>query len=336
MSIYEKNGKFYCRFQLNGERHHYKCNGATSIKEAQKIENQYIYKVQQQQNGVLPRDEERVSLTKFYQCYEDYAKLNKKTWQEDINRLNIIKYIWKNKKYAVDIKNQDIEELKKALLLRGISKITANRYLEILSKMFNLGIDNGWLAVNPIKKTSKFTAKNYQIRYLSKDEEVSLFKVASAIWQDIIFVELQTGLRQTNIRLLQGKNIKLDFRIIEITENKGNKHIKLPMTEKLYNFFKDKNLKSDDYVFLNPKTNKPYDKQVFQREWVALVKKAKIEPIRFHDLRHTVGTRLAEIGIPINVIREYMAHSDIKTTMQYVHTASYQLQKAAELFNSYN
>lgn len=321
---------------LHGERHHYLCSGASSVKEAEKIENAFKYKLQQQQNGVIPRDEERVSLTKFYQCYEDYAKLNKKTWQEDINRLNIIKNIWKNKKYAVDIKNQDIEELKQALLLRGISKITANRYLEILSKMFNLGIDNGWLAVNPIKKTSKFTAKNYQIRYLSKNEEVSLFKVASAIWQDIIFVELQTGLRQTNIRLLQGKNIKLDFRIIEITENKGNKHIKLPMTDKLYNFFKDKNLKADDYVFLNPKTNKPYDKQVFQREWVALVKKAKIEPIRFHDLRHTVGTRLAEIGIPINVIREYMAHSDIKTTMQYVHTASYQLQKAAELFNSYN
>lgn len=336
MTITKRNGKYYCRFQINGERHHYLCSGASSVKEAEKIENAFKYKLQQQQNGVIPRDEERVSLTKFYQCYEDYAKLNKKTWQEDINRLNIIKNIWKNKKYAVDIKNQDIEELKKALLLRGISKITANRYLEILSKMFNLGIDNGWLAVNPIKKTSKFTAKNYQIRYLSKNEEVSLFKVASAIWQDIIFVELQTGLRQTNIRLLQGKNIKLDFRIIEITENKGNKHIKLPMTDKLYNFFKDKNLKADDYVFLNPKTNKPYDKQVFQREWVALVKKAKIEPIRFHDLRHTVGTRLAEIGIPINVIREYMAHSDIKTTMQYVHTASYQLQKAAELFNSYN
>ena len=57
MSIYEKKGKYYCRFQINGERHHYKCNGATSIKEAQKIENQYIYKVQQQQNGVLPKDE---------------------------------------------------------------------------------------------------------------------------------------------------------------------------------------------------------------------------------------------------------------------------------------
>lgn len=189
------------------------------------------------------------------------------------------------------------------------------------------------------KESSKFNYSSLYlqgIRYLSKNEEVSLFRVASAIWQDIIFVELQTGLRQTNIRLFQGKNIKLDCRIIEITENKGNKHIKLPMTDKLYNFFKDKNLKADDYVFLNPKTNKPYDKQVFQREWVALVKKAKIEPIRFHDLRHTVGTRLAEIGIPINVIREYMAHSDIKTTMQYVHTASYQLQKAAELFNSYN
>ena len=97
MTITKRNGKYYCRFQINGERHHYLCSGASSVKEAEKIENAFKYKLQQQQNGVIPRDEERVSLTKFYQCYENYAKLNKKTWQEDINRLNIIKNIWKNK-----------------------------------------------------------------------------------------------------------------------------------------------------------------------------------------------------------------------------------------------
>ena len=108
------------------------------------------------------------------------------------------------------------------------------------------------------------------------------------------------------------------------------------MNQKVYKFFKNRKLKDDDYVFLNPKTNEPFDKQVFQREWLKLVKKAEINAIRFHDLRHTVGTRLAEQGIPINVVKEYMAHSDVKTTMQYVHTASEQLQKAAEVLNSYN
>jgi integrase len=203
--------------------------------------------------------------------------------------------------------------------------------------MFNLAIDNEWLYVNPIKKKTKFSVKHYQIRYLLQEEEQEIYQAASTVWKEIIFIALNTGLRQSNIRLLQGKNIKLDFRIIEITENKGNKHIKLPMNQKVYEFFKSKNLKENDYVFLNPKTNQPYDRQVFQKEWLKLVKKAGLEnPIRFHDLRHTVGTRLAEAGMPINVIKEYMAHSDIKTTMQYVHTASSQLQKAAEVLNSYN
>ena len=32
-----------------------------------------------------------------------------------------------------------------------------------------------------------------------------------------------------------------------------------------------------------------------------------------------IGTRLAEKGVSINVIKEILAHSDIRTTMKYVH-----------------
>lgn len=52
---------------------------------------------------------------------------------------------------------------------------------------------------------------------------------------------------------------------------------------------------------------------------------------RFPDLRHTVGTRLAQRGVPVPVIKEIMAHSDISTTMQYVHQASEQLVQAVNL-----
>ena len=122
MSIYEKKGKYYCRFQINGERHHYKCNGATSIKEAQKIENQYIYKVQQQQNGVIPKEEKKILLKQLYDFYEKYARLNKKTWQEDSNRLNIIRDIWKNKKYAEEV----LPKLHSNLLLNFPFSIVGN------------------------------------------------------------------------------------------------------------------------------------------------------------------------------------------------------------------
>ena len=55
---------------------------------------------------------------------------------------------------------------------------------------------------------------------------------------------------------------------------------------------------------------------------------------RFHDLKHTVGTRLAEKGVPIPVIKEVLDHSDIKTAMRYVHTADKQILSAMNQLNS--
>ena len=72
-----------------------------------------------------------------------------------------------------------------------------------------------------------------------------------------------------------------------------------------------------------------------EKEWNKIKAKAGITDFRFHDLRHTVGTRLAQNGIPVPVIRDIMAHSDIKTTMRYVHTAEEQMQKAMAVLNSY-
>ncbi|MBR6162630.1 site-specific integrase [bacterium] len=333
MTVYsnKKNNKWYCKFTIKGVTKHLLCAGATTEKEAKEIENAFKFRLQQQLNGVIPRDDKKKKLTELYKFYEEYALLNKKSFKDDIYRLNKIKAIWKNKKYIDDIKIKDIEDLKVNLLGYKLSKTTINRYLEIISKMFNLAIANEWITKNPIKKGVKFITKNYQIRYLTEDEEKRLFKNSSGVFKDIILVALNTGLRAGNLRQLQGKNIKLDFKIIEVTENKGNKHIKLPMNETLYNFFKTKTFKDEEYIFLNPNTNQPYTESSFLAEWHKIRKKAKVEDLRFHDLRHTVGTRLAKAGVPINVIKEIMAHSDIQTTMRYVHYANEQMQNAMEL-----
>ena len=74
----------------------------------------------------------------------------------------------------------------------------------------------------------------------------------------------------------------------------------------------------------------------FKNIWTKIKDKAEVENFRFHDLRHTVGTRLAKANVPVPVIREILAHSEIKTTMRYVHTASEELQKAMNVLNSYN
>lgn len=44
---------------------------------------------------------------------------------------------------------------------------------------------------------------------------------------------------------------------------------------------------------------------------------AGLRPVRFHDLRHTFGTRMAAAGAPIRSIQEWMGHSDTRTTQRY-------------------
>ena len=51
--------------------------------------------------------------------------------------------------------------------------------------------------------------------------------------------------------------------------------------------------------------------------WKTAKKKAGIENFRFHDLRHTVATRLVNAGVPLPTVKKVMTHSDISTTMRY-------------------
>ena len=93
----------------------------------------------------------------------------------------------------------------------------------------------------------------------------------------------------------------------------------LPINQNLMDLF-NKTPESErvGYLFVNPNTGKPYTD--IKKAWHTALKEAKIENFRFYDLRHTVGTRLAKSNVPVNVIKEILSHSDVKTTMRYVHS----------------
>ena len=46
-------------------------------------------------------------------------------------------------------------------------------------------------------------------------------------------------------------------------------------------------------------------------------KAAGIRAVRFHDLRHSFGTRMAAAGAPLRAIQEWMGHCDYATTLIY-------------------
>jgi site-specific recombinase XerD len=56
-------------------------------------------------------------------------------------------------------------------------------------------------------------------------------------------------------------------------------------------------------------------------------RKAKLQQVRLHDLRHTYCTNLAAQGLAPWILQILMGHSDLKMTQRYVHLTPADLNK---------
>jgi integrase len=73
----------------------------------------------------------------------------------------------------------------------------------------------------------------------------------------------------------------------------------------------------DDLVFGHPHTGHPLDRSQVLKRFKRYCRTAGIREQRFHDLRHTFGTRMAAAGVPLRTLQEWMGHADSKTTQIY-------------------
>ena len=73
----------------------------------------------------------------------------------------------------------------------------------------------------------------------------------------------------------------------------------------------------EDLVFCHPETGNAYDASKMRKRFKAALARADVREVRFHDLRHTFGTRMASAGAPPRALREWMGHKDSRTTDIY-------------------
>jgi integrase len=74
--------------------------------------------------------------------------------------------------------------------------------------------------------------------------------------------------------------------------------------------------------------------QVLRGPWAAAKAAAGVENFRFHDLRHTRGTRILRATGNLAAAKEALKHRSIKTTLRYAHATDDDVRNALEASDS--
>lgn len=347
MVVYQhENGRWYYRFQIRGKGYHKAIPEATSRRDAEKAEAIMRAELLQGKFNLADNRGEML-FTKLVDVYIEYTKANNASYKTCIGKAERFRAYFANKKLC-DITPVMVEQYRKKRRSeykdqkseKPIANTTINREVEILRKMFNIAIDNEWCDKNPAssKVVKKLKEENILERYLSVEEEASLFAQCigeHSYMKPILICALNTGMRKSEILGLKWNCVNMKERFMTLLHTKSGKKRKIIINSKLMPVLEElKEVKCCDYVFSNPTTqNRYFD---LKRSFDSICKKANIENLRFHDLRHTAGTRMVAAGIDLVVVQDILGHADIKTTMRYTHPVNERKMLAFEALANFS
>jgi len=328
-----KKGKRWCiNFQTQDKKRVRKvARLAQSEEEAVVVLQEEIQKAFDHEYSTTRR-KEKISFRDFAQKYlELYAQTNKISWKTDRSCIKNMNHYFGNI-YLSELTSEDIEKFKKDKLSNGLQKSTVNRYLAILRKMLNLAKDWGYLPQEREIRFRLFPERdNLKERILSEAEEKRLLQTSSELVKSVVKVALNTGMRLREILNLRWNQINFNARVIKVDNAKNGKirfvDVNTPLLRELQ-MLRSRDGQSPN-VFSNPETGKPY--LDIKTGFKAACRRAGIEGLRFHDLRHTFASRLVERGVDLITVKDLLGHSTVKMTERYTHSSRQSKKNAVEL-----
>jgi integrase len=267
-------------------------------------------------------------------------------------RIGMIKKVFGDRP-ATSIRPYEIADWLDSL---GRAPATVNRYKVTLSSIYRYGKQRDKVQVNPAREVAQQKLNNGIVRYLKPDEEKRLRAVLQKAvdacgpqneqrrkrLQHRIYeldVALGTGMRKGEQYGLRWSDIDFDRRVITLRDTKNGSSRTVPMIDDVVSAFrqlKKLSLERKDRAIDRP--NAAPDDVVFgigdnKKWWEAALKDAKIKAFRWHDLRHTFCSRLAQAGVSLKVIQEAAGHKTIQMSARYAHMDHTTLQNAMSVLN---
>jgi len=214
----------------------------------------------------------------------------------------------------------------------------ANRVRSLLSKMFNLAKDWGWMEDNPVLSIEKYQEEKRD-RWLNDKELEKIWSVLDRYpthFTAFVFkLLLLTGSRKGELLNATWDQFDLKKGIwtkpSHLTKQKRKEH--LPLSEQAIDVLlqlKSLHMGYSPFLFPGKVEGKPL--QEIKTFWKTVLKEAVIKDLRIHDLRHTHASHLVSRGLSLSIVGKLLGHTQASTTQRYAHLADEPLRAATEVF----
>ena len=274
-----------------------------------------------------------LSVREFADRYmERHSRPQKRTWKEDERRLKSHILPAFGSRALTDVRRADITRLHSAI--GAEPPVEANRVLTLVGGIFAKAESWGYVPEghpNPARGIGRFKERSRD-RWL-RPEEVERLLAAVAEETDpyvraAFRLYLQTGLRKGELLQLQWQDIDFKRAELRIPYTKSGRPHSLSLTETALAILLElPRSNHSDWVFPGHGTNHRKD---LKRPWQRIRKRAGLDGVTIHDLRRTVGSWMAQAGVPLQVIGEVLNHRHPDVTRIYARLAEDQGRHALQ------
>ncbi len=222
----------------------------------------------------------------------------------------------------------------------GVKGGTINREIGLLSSAINRArVEWDWDIPNPVQGMREPEGEGRRV-FLSQEQFNALVAAAgmnkrAPYLADLITVAVMTGCRRGELLGLEWSRVDLQANTIRLgaADTKAGKArlvaINQAAREALLRrkAYREKHCPDATWVFCGRRVKRIAG---IKTSFHAMCRAAGLVGVRFHDLRHTCGSWLAQAGVPQSHIAEVLGHSTLRMTERYMHIAPATARAAVE------
>ena len=217
----------------------------------------------------------------------------------------------------------------------------ANTAVKTLSHMYTLADEWGIVAegTNPCRSVLKYPARRRE-RFLTDAEFERLSRVLDKIETEpraprgaiaAIRLLMLTGCRKNEILGLRWDDVDLDAPELTLADAKTGPRT-VPLSRSAVRVLAGLH-RTPENPWVLPGLKPGTHLSDIEGAWHSIRKRAELDEVRMHDLRHSYASRALALGQSLPMIGKLLGHRQIETTGRYAHLARESVHEAATLIS---